>query len=44
MYYQEFRKEEYCELDKNLFIRKPMKRRAIKGNQKDDEFMLTAGQ
>ena len=25
MYYEEFRKEEYCGLDKDLFLRKPIK-------------------
>ena len=25
MYYEEFRKEEYCGLDKGLFLRKPIK-------------------
>ena len=25
MYYEEFRKEEFCELDKDLFLRKPIK-------------------
>jgi hypothetical protein len=24
LYYQKFRKKEYCALDKNLFIRKPI--------------------
>ncbi|MDQ6667412.1 MAG: response regulator [Thermoproteota archaeon] len=25
MYYEEFRKEDFCELDKDLFLRKPIK-------------------
>ena len=39
LYYEEFRKKEYCALDRNLFIRKPIENEECskKNNQNDQE-------